>query len=97
MKNTVKIDVSALTGDLIRVKQILSGTDDMACAQVCNLYIELCVAISEGLVIDPLTKSIAEQQMDGQDRSNRHSISGGMNNPSLIQEKYKKEDTNARS
>ncbi len=90
MKNVVKIDISALTNDLVKVKSILAMTDNMATAEVANLYIELCVMIIDGMVIDPLTKSVAEQQLDSQDYPNRHNINPA-NRPSLIQEKYEKE------
>ncbi len=85
IKVNVKLDVGGLTRGLQRAKDIVASSDNMATVEVANMYIELCTEIADGMQVDPFTMSVAEQQLDSIDRADRHSIAGGMNNPSPMQ------------
>ena len=96
MMNTVKLDIGSMTKDLMKVKVMLSMTDNMATAEVCNLYIELCQKVAQGIQFDEATGKVVEkmtqQIMDNKDRPSRHSIAGHMNDPSEMQQKAFKEE-----
>lgn len=88
MKTTVKIDIKPLNVDLAKVKAIHATTDNMATAEVCSLYIELCQQIAVGIVPDSTTKimnRLEEAYHTSEDNPNRHSIAGHMNDSSDMQ------------
>lgn len=88
MLTDVKLNVAALTPDLIKVKAMLKETDNMAVAMVCNMYIELCADIGEGIVptsTSMIVKRMEAEKRDGMDRPYRHNINAA-NRPSTMQE-----------
>jgi len=85
MVNRVKLDIKELSVDLVKVKAILAMTDNMATAEVCNMYIELCQRISNGIEVDEVTGSIIKRMSHNIDRANQHSISNHSNDPSETQ------------
>ena len=93
---TVNLHSETLTTDLIKAKSILARTDNMATAEVCNMYIELCQQIAKGIVPDATAKimnRLEEQYHDSEDHAKRHSIAGHMNDPSDMQQrKFDKEN-----
>ena len=96
MRMTVNLDSSTLTTDLIKTKAILAMTDNMATAEVCHMYIELCQQIAQGIVPDATAKimnRLKEEYHDSEDRPERHSIAGHMNDSSDMQIlKFEKEN-----
>ena len=88
MKITADLNIKQMSTDLIKVKAILALTDNMATAEVCNLYIALCQHIAAGIVPDSTTEimqRLKEEFKDSEDRPERHSIAGHMNDPSDMQ------------
>lgn len=82
MKITADLNIKQMSSDLMKVKAIASVTDNMATAEVCNLYIELCQHIASGIIPDATTKMmerLKEEYYDSEDRPERHSIAGHMN------------------
>ncbi len=57
---TVKINFKELTPDLVRIRSILAVTDSISTTEVCDMYLELCQKIAEGVVHDQFTKNFAE-------------------------------------
>ena len=96
MKRVVDLNLRAMSIDLIKVKQIQTSTDNMATAEVCALYIELCQSIAEGIVpnaTDKIMNRLKEEYYDSEDHVERHSIAGHMNDPSDMQTlRFKKEN-----
>jgi len=88
MKVTVDLNIKQMSLDLIKVKAMAEMTDNMGTAEVCNLYIDLCQHIAQGIIPDATTEimlRLKEQRRDSKDRSERHSIAGHMNDPSPMQ------------
>ena len=82
MKMIVDLDMKIMSIDLIKVKSILANTDNMATAEVCHLYIEMCQRFAVGIVPDStatIMDRLKAEYHDNQDRDTRHSIAGHMN------------------
>ena len=93
---TVNIDFKTVTTNLMKAKAILAATDNMATAEVCNMYIDLCVELAskrEPDTTEKIMNRLEEQYYDSEDHSERHSIAGHMNDPSDMQlRKFEKEN-----
>ena len=95
---TTKLNPIAVRQGLQKVMSIKEKTDDIDTALVCQMYIELCEDIADGIVQDS-TADIMDRLMSEKhgniDSPTVHSISGGMNNPSERQiEAFKREQEN---
>jgi len=92
---TVKLNnIRKMSEDLAIVKDIVAKSDNMATIEVCNMYIELCGNIAQGIQEDATAKIInrIEPHKTNDDFQNHHSIAEGMNDPSYMQQlAYKKE------
>lgn len=87
---TVKMEMNPKTmnKNLQDVINILNTTDDAACVRVCNMYVELCQEIADGIQSDStdvIMERLKKEKQDNIDRKNRHSISGHANDPSPMQ------------
>lgn len=95
MLTEVKLEIGGLSADLIKVKQVNAHTDNMTTAMVCNLYIDLCTKIAEGIVptsTSLIVKRLEAERKDAIDREERHNINVA-NRPSQMQiDKYEKEN-----
>ncbi len=66
--------------------------------KLCSLYMDLCEAIAQGIVVEGSMIMVGKEESHGDtlDRAERHSVSGHMNDPSEMQklafEKETKDD-----
>ena len=100
MNVAMKLDPKIMNANVAVVMHLLEQSDDLYCIRVCNMYMELCKTISENVIPDSTAEimerlekdKVAQELRDNIDRPTRHNVNPA-NRPSLVQEKYGKEDT----